>query len=129
MESNGGAVVKALVFHQCGPRTNPRVDTNVESVVGSLPCSKRFLSLGFPVFPSAQIPTFLHSSLIRNLVEKEPRGCATSKSSFILLIHSFRYFFIYLILFTYVHLLFFHFLAVIVLVFELTNVKSLYNTK
>ena len=58
----------------------------VEFVVGSLPCSKRF-SLGTPVLPSPQKPTFPNSNLTRNQVDEEPLcGCATSKSLFILFV-------------------------------------------
>ena len=82
------------------------VNTMVDFVVGSLLCSKSFFSLGSPVFPSPQKATFPHSScLIRNQVTKELlRGCATSKSLFISIIHLFIYLFISLILFMYVHL-------------------------
>ena len=82
------------------------VNTMVDFVVASLLCSKSFFSLGSPVFPSPQKPTFPHSScLIRNQVTKELlRGCATSKSLFISIIHLFIYLFISLILFMYVHL-------------------------
>ena len=45
--SKGGAVVRALTSHQCGPGSNPGV---VEFVVGSLPCSERFFS-GYSSFP------------------------------------------------------------------------------
>ena len=48
--SKGGAVVRALASHQCGPGSNPGVDMWVEFVVGSLPCSERFFS-GYSGFP------------------------------------------------------------------------------
>ena len=49
--SKGGAVVRALASHQCGPGSNPGVDMWVEFVVGSLLCSERFFSgyFGFPL--------------------------------------------------------------------------------
>ena len=49
----GGAVMRALASHQCGPGSNPGVDAIcawVEFVVGSLPCSERFFS-GYSGFP------------------------------------------------------------------------------
>ena len=50
--SKGGAVVRALTSHQCGPGSNPGVDAKcgVEFVVGSLPFSERFFS-GYSGFP------------------------------------------------------------------------------
>ena len=49
--SKGGAVMRALASHQCGPGSNPGVDAIcVEFIVGSLPWSKRFFS-GYPGFP------------------------------------------------------------------------------
>ena len=52
--SKGGAVVRALASHQCGPGSNPGIDAIkimwVEFVVGSLPCSERFFS-GYSGFP------------------------------------------------------------------------------
>ena len=53
--SKGGAVVRALAFHQCGPGSNPGINALrcmwVEFVAGSLLCSKRFFSryFGFPL--------------------------------------------------------------------------------
>ena len=43
MGSKGGAVVRALASHQCGPGSNPGIDgiMSVEFVVGSLPFSDR----------------------------------------------------------------------------------------
>ena len=48
--SRGGAVVRALASHQCGPGSIPaRYHMWVEFVVGSRPCSAGF-SPGSPVF-------------------------------------------------------------------------------
>ena len=43
--SNGGALVRVHVSHQCGLGYNPSIDAIMwnEFVVGSLPCSERFL--------------------------------------------------------------------------------------
>ena len=42
MGSKGGAVVRALASHRCGPGSNPGTDSmSVEFVVGSLPFSDR----------------------------------------------------------------------------------------
>ena len=73
----------------------------VEFVVGSLLCSEsalRGFSLGTPVFPSPQKPTFPNSNSTRNQVDEEPLcGCATSKSLFIyLLIYISTLFLIYI---------------------------------
>ena len=51
--SKGGAVVRALTSHQCGPGSNPGVSAICGLslfVVGSLPCSERFFS-GYSGFP------------------------------------------------------------------------------
>ena len=85
--SKGGAVVRALASHQCGPGSNPGVDTicglNLLSVLSFAP---RGFSPGTPVFPSPQKPTFPNSNATRNQVYEEPLcGCATCKSLFIYL--------------------------------------------
>ena len=50
----------------------------------------RGFSLGTPVSPSPQKPTFPNSNLTSNQVDEEPQsGCATAKSLFILFINSF----------------------------------------
>ena len=73
----GGAVVRALASHQCGPGSN----------------APRGFSLGTPVFPSPEKPTFPNSSSTRNQVDEEPLcGCATCKSLFIYLFILFIYF-------------------------------------
>ena len=58
--SKGGAVVRALASHQCGPGSNPGVNMWVEFVVGSLPCSERFFSgySGFPLSPKTNTSKF-----------------------------------------------------------------------
>ena len=60
MGSKGGAVVRALASHQCGPGSNPVVDMWVEFVVGSLRCSERFFSgySGFPLSPKTNTSKF-----------------------------------------------------------------------
>ena len=76
----GGAVVRTLASHQCGPGSNPGAGMWVEFVVGSLPCCKRFFSgySGFPLSPKTNFP---NSNSTRNQVDEEPLcGCATSKS-------------------------------------------------
>ena len=53
----GGAVVRALASHRCGPDLIPaRYHMWVEFVVGSRPCSEDF-SPGSPVFLPPQNPT------------------------------------------------------------------------
>ena len=50
-----------------------------------LSLAARGFSPGTPVFPSHQKPTFPNSNSTRNQVDEEPlRGCATSKSLFII---------------------------------------------
>ena len=51
-------MVRALISHQCGPGSNPGVDTVcrwVEFVVGSLSCSERLFS-GYSSFPLSLKP-------------------------------------------------------------------------
>ena len=81
--SKGGAVVRALASHQCGPGSNPGVDAICGlSLLLVLSFAPRGFSPGTPVFPSPQKPTFPNSNTIRNQVDElEPLcGCATSKS-------------------------------------------------
>ena len=52
MESRVGAVVKALVLHQCVPIPDPGV------ICGLSLSAPRGFSSGTPVFPSPQKPTF-----------------------------------------------------------------------
>ena len=83
--SKGGAVVRALASHQCGPGLIRSVDAicglRLLLVLYFVP---RGFSPGTPVFPSPQKSTFPNSNSTRNQVEEEPLcGCATSKSLFI----------------------------------------------
>ena len=81
----GGAVVRALASHQCGPGSNPGVDAICWLSLLMVPSlSLRDFSPGTSVFPSPQKPTFPNSNSTRNQVDEEPFcGCATSKSLFI----------------------------------------------
>ena len=84
--SKGGAVVRALASHQCGPGSNPGVDAICGlSLLLVLSLAPRGFSPGTPVFPSPQKPTFPNFNSTRNQVDEEPLcGCATCKSLFIL---------------------------------------------
>ena len=86
-----GVVVRALASHHCCPGSNPGVDAICGlSLLLVLCFSPRGFSLGTPVFPSPEKPTFSNSNSTRNQVDEEPLSrCATSKSLFI-------YLFIYL---------------------------------
>ena len=87
----GVTVVRALSSHQCGPGFKSQCQHHmwVEIVVRSLPCSERFFS-GFSGFPCPQKPTFPNSNSTSNQLDEGPQsGCVTSKSLFILFIHSF----------------------------------------
>ena len=54
----GGAVVRALASHQCGPGSNPGVDAICGlSLLLVLSFAPRGFSPGTPVFPSPQKPT------------------------------------------------------------------------
>ena len=90
----GGAVVRALTSHQCGPGSNPGVDAIcglILLLVFSL--APRRFSPGTPAFPSPQKPTFPNSTSTSNQVDEEPLcGCATCKSLFIYLFILFIYF-------------------------------------
>ena len=84
-------MVRALSSHQCGPGFKSQCQHHmwVEFVVRSLPCSERFFS-GFSGFPCPQKPTFPNSNSTSNQLDEGPQsGCVTSKSLFILFIHSF----------------------------------------
>ena len=89
--SKGGAVVRALATHQCGPGSNLGFDAICWLILWLvLSLAPRGFSPGTPVFPSPQKTTFPNSNSIRNHVDQESLyGCATSKSLFI-------YLFIYL---------------------------------
>ena len=82
-------MVRALVSHQCGPGSNPSVDTICGlSLLLVLSLAPRGFSPGTPVFPSPQKPTFPNSNSTRNQVDEEPlSGYATSKSLFIYFIY------------------------------------------
>ena len=62
--SRGGAVVRALASHQCGPVSIPGVDaiSGLRSVVGSRPCSDGLNSPDTPVFLPPQKPAFPNSN-------------------------------------------------------------------
>ena len=89
-------MVRALASHQCGPGSNPGVDTICGlSLLLVLSLAPRGFSPGTPVFPSPQKPTFPNSNSTRNQVDEEPLcGCATFKSLFIYFIYLFIYLFI-----------------------------------
>ena len=82
-------MVRALASHQCGPGSNPGVETMCGlSLLLVLSFAPRGFSLGTPVFPSPQKPTFTNSNSTRNQVDEEPQcGCATSKSLVIYFIY------------------------------------------
>ena len=63
--SKGGAVVRALVSHQCGPGSTPDVDAICGlSLLLVLSLAPRGFSPGTPVFPSTQKPTLPNSKSI-----------------------------------------------------------------
>ena len=65
--SKGGAVVRALASHQCGPGSNPGVDAICGlSLLLVLSFSPGGFSPGTPVFPSTQKPTPPNSESIWN---------------------------------------------------------------
>ena len=80
--------MRALAFHQCGPGSNPEVDTLCGlSLLLVRSFAPRGFSPGTPVFPSPQKPTFPNSNSIRNRVDEEPLGgYATSRSLLLLLL-------------------------------------------
>ena len=84
----GGAVVRALASHQCGPESYPDIDAICGlSLLLVLSLVMRGFFPGTPVFPSPQEPTFPNYNSTRNQVYEEPLcGCATSKSLFIYLL-------------------------------------------
>ena len=66
-KSKGGAVVRALASHQCGPGSNPGVDAICGlSLLLVLSLALRGFSPGTPVFPSPQKPTLPNSNSIWN---------------------------------------------------------------
>ena len=65
-------MVRALASHQCGPGSNPVVDTICGlSLLLVLSFAPRGFSPGTPVFPSPQNPTFPNSNSARNQVDEE----------------------------------------------------------
>ena len=78
-------MVQTLASHQCGPGSNPGINTICGlSLLLVLSLAPRGFSPGTPVFPSPQKPTFSNSNSTRNQVDEEPLcGCATCKSLFI----------------------------------------------
>ena len=90
VKSTSGAVVRALASHQCGPSSNPSVDTICGlSLLLLLALAPRGFSPGTPIFRSPQKPTFPNSNSTRNQVDEEPLcGCTTCKSLFIYLFAS-----------------------------------------
>ena len=67
IRGKGGAVVRALASHQCGPGSNPGVDAicGLSLLLVLSPAPKGF-SPGTPVFPSPQKPTIPNSNSIWN---------------------------------------------------------------
>ena len=67
IRGKGGAVVRALASHQCGPGSNPGVDAicGLSLLLVLFPAPKGF-SPGTPVFPSPQKPTIPNSNSIWN---------------------------------------------------------------
>ena len=62
MWSKGGAVMRAIASHQCGPGSNCGVDTiRGLSLLLALCLAPRGFSPGTPVFPSPQKPTLPNS--------------------------------------------------------------------
>ena len=71
--ARGGAVVRALASHQCGPGSNLSIDAICGlSLLLVLSLALRGFSPGTPVFPSPQKPTFPNSNSTRNQVNEEP---------------------------------------------------------
>ena len=80
-EQRDGTVVRVLASHQCGGvQINAIRGLSLLSVLSFAP---RGFSVGTPVFPSPQKPTFPNSNSTRN--EEPLCGCATSRSLFIYL--------------------------------------------
>ena len=69
----GGAVVRALASHQCGPESYPDIDAICGlSLLLVLSLVMRGFFPGTPVFPSPQEPTFPNYNSTRNQVYEEP---------------------------------------------------------
>ena len=79
--------MRALASQQSGSGSNPGVDVICElSLLLVLSLAPRGFSLGTPVFPSPQKPTFPNSNSIRNRVDEEPRCEYASSKSLVLLL-------------------------------------------
>ena len=73
MVNKGGAMVRALSSHHCGPGSNPGVDAICGlSLLLVLFFAPRGFSPGAQVFPSLQKPSFSNSDSTRNQVDEEP---------------------------------------------------------
>ena len=81
-------MVRALASHQCGLDLNPGIDAICGlSLLFVLSLAPRGFSLGTPVLPSPQKPTFPNYNSTRNQVDEELLcGCANSKSLLLLLL-------------------------------------------
>ena len=67
VESKGGAMLRALASHQCGPGSTPGVDAICGlSLLLVVSLAPRGFSPGTPVFPSPQKPTLPNSNSIWN---------------------------------------------------------------
>ena len=66
-------MVRALASHQCGPGSNPGINTICGlSLLLVLSFAQRGFSLGTPVFPSPQERTLPNSNSTRNQADEEP---------------------------------------------------------
>ena len=66
-EGKGGAVVRALAFHQCGSGSNPAVDALCElSLLLVRSLAPRGFNPGTPIFPSSYKPTLPNGNSIWN---------------------------------------------------------------
>ena len=82
-------MVRTLASHQCGPGSNPGVDTICGlSLLLVLSLAQRGFSSGTPVFPSPQKPTLPNSNLTRNQhIHMVVLRLPTCKSLFIFFIY------------------------------------------
>ena len=93
MRSKGGAVVRALASHQCGPGSNPGVDAICGlRLLLVLSLAPRGFTPGTPVFPSPQKPAFSNSNSTRNQTKNHYVDVLPANRYFI-------YFFIYLFIY------------------------------
>ena len=85
--------MRALASHQCGPGSNPGVDTICGlSLLLVLSLAPRGFSQGTPVFLSPQKPTFPNSNLTRNQVDEEPHVDVLPADHLLLLLYLVFYF-------------------------------------